>query len=374
VIYADCAAQYPPLEAAVDAAENAMKLFGNPSSVHSFARENAKLIFEARKVVASAVGAKPSEIVFTASGSEADTTAVFSAAREGLKHKRNKLLIFSCEHSAVVNSAKAAQEIFGCELVFVPCLENGSVDLSALSQLADEKTALVSVMHANNETGIIQPIAQAAKIAHSYGALFHTDAVQTVGHIPVNASDIGCDMLSISAHKFGGIAGAGALCCRKNIKLYPLILGGGQENGRRAGTQNTAAICAMGAALDKMCADMDENMLYVSRLRDMLEGLCGEIEGVRVVGGDRVPGILCVYVSGQDGERLSLLFDREGICVSSGAACSTGTDETGRVLTAMGFDRDAAKGALRFSLCERNTEQEIRQTADIFRKILSAKG
>lgn len=373
MIYADCAAQRPPLKAAAEAAVYAIGCWGNPSGVHDRAAGAAKLIFEARKTVAEVLGAQASEIIFTASGTESNNMAVFSAAQWGAENNRRKLIIFTAEHSSVLAAAQQSARLFGCRVEFIPCRADGRVDTDALRSMADGETALVSVMHANNETGIIQPLAEIADIAKGVGALFHTDAVQTAGHIPVDVKALGCDMLSLSAHKFGGIVGAGALYCRSGVKLNPLICGGGQERGRRSGTQAVPAIYAMGAALKAEAESMRENMITTAALRDSLQAQLSDIEGIVVVGAEseRVPGTLCVCLPNNDGERLALLLNREGICVSSGAACTTGSDAASHVLTAMGIDAQTAKGALRFSLCHENTQAEIDTIAAKLKEIIA---
>lgn len=370
MIYADCAAQRPPYKEAADAAVYAMQSFGNPSGLHSVSSSAARLLFDARRRTAAALGAQPSEIIFTASGTEADNLAVFNAAERLPERKR--LLIFAAEHKAVLNSALNAEKYLGCRVEYIPCLPDGTADMCALEKMLGPDAALVSLMHANNETGVIQPVREAARLAHSCGALFHTDAVQTAGHIPVNVKELGCDLLSVSAHKLGGIPGAGALCCRANIKLLPLIAGGGQERGVRAGTEALPAICAMGAAIEKSCAEMERDAEYVSGLRDLLQMLLSENEGVIFPGADaeRVPGTLCACFPNQDGERLALMLDRAGICASSGAACTTGEPGASHVLEAMGLPQNVSRGALRFSLCERNTAEEMHIIAERVKELI----
>lgn len=372
MIYADCAAQRPPLKAAAEAAIYAIGCWGNPSGVHERAAGAARLIFEARKTVAGVLGAQTSEIIFTASGTEANNTAVFSAAQWGAENNRRKLLIFAAEHSSMLAAAQQAARLFGCSVEFIPCRTDGRADTDALRSMADGETALISVMHANNETGIIQPVREAAGIAKSVGALFHTDAVQTVGHMPVDVNALGCDMLSLSAHKFGGIVGAGALYCRAGVKLKPLICGGGQERGLRSGTQAVPAIYAMGAALKAEAENMIENTTKTAALRNSLQAQLCSIEGMVTVGAEveRTAGTLCVCLPDNDGEKLALLLNREGICVSSGAACTTGSDAASHVLTAMGINPRLAKGALRFSICHENTQEEIDTIAAKLKEII----
>lgn len=372
MIYADCAAQRPPREEAVQAVMEAIRSFGNPSGVHDVSSRASAMLFDARKKVAEALNAEKTEIIFTASGTEADNTAVFSAARNGAEKGRNKLIVSSVEHSAVLNAAREAQKLFGCTVELIPCSKDGTADMEALAKMADDRTAMVSLMTANNETGVIQPAREASAIAKSCGALFHTDAVQAAGSIPVNVRDIGCDMLSLSSHKFGGIAGAGALFCRENLDLFPLLYGGGQERGRRAGTQAVPAIYAMGKALEAACSAMDEESAYTAKLRDGLEELL-DIPGAVKAGSaaKRLPGTACVCFPGRDGEELALRLNRLGVCVSSGAACSAGSSEASHVLDAMGISSETSKGALRFSLCSVNTEEEIYEIAEKVKKVLA---
>ncbi len=369
MIYADNAAQCPPSREAIDAAVYAMNNSGNPSGLHSRSSVAARLLFEARRKVAAALGAQQSEIIFTASGTEADNLAIFNGAANGSRHK---IIVFAAEHKAVLNSAKSFTRIFGGAVEYIPCLPSGTADLDALAKMADGDTALVSLMHANNETGVIQPVAEAARIAHSVGALFHTDAVQTAGHIPVSVRELGADMLSISAHKFGGIAGAGALWCRANLKLLPLISGGGQERGLRSGTEALSAVSAMGTALEQACSAMAQNAARVSAMRDNLQERLSDIAGVRFPGGDsvRLPGTLCAVFPGHNGEQTALMLDRAGICVSAGAACTTGDAGASHVLTAMGISPAEAECAVRFSLGAENTADEIEIIAEKVHEII----
>ena len=369
MIYADNAAQHPPFAEAVEAAAAAAVAYGNPSGVHGRSSAAARLLFGARVRVAAALGAQPAQVIFTASGTEADNLAVFSAAVRG---KRRKLIIFAAEHKAVLNAALSAERYLGSRVEYLPSLPDGTADLAALGRMLDGDTALVALMHANNETGVLQPVSQAAQMAHAAGALLHTDAVQTAGHVPLDVCSLGCDTLSISAHKFGGIPGAGALWCRSNLPVAPLITGGRQERGVRAGTEALPAICAMGTALELAAARLDGSVKYVTELRDGLMRGLADIGGVVFPGAEsaRVPGILCACFPGHDGERTALLLDRAGICVSSGAACTTGDPGASHVLAAMGVPAELARCAVRFSLGEGNTAAETETIAETVRKIM----
>ena len=374
IIYADCAAQSRPLPAAVDAAAEAMRLFGNPSGVHRCSKAGARLLFDARKKVAAAIGAQPAEIVFVSSATEAANTAVLSAARECRKRGRTRLLVFSCEHHAVLNAADNAAAMLGVTVELIPCLRDGRVDLAAFEKMCGEDVCLCTLMSVNNETGVIQPVKDFARIAHSCGALMLCDAAQSVGHLPVDAGDMGCDMLSLSAHKFGGIPGAGALFCRNGLTVAPLIAGGGQESRRRSGTEALPAICAMGAAIEASVSSMDENGRHIAKMRDRLESrLCGH-PSITIVGADaeRAPSILCVCAKNTDGEALALYLDREGICASSGAACTTGSDSASHVLLAMGVDKALARGSIRFSLDTAITEDDVDAIADAVMRIIDS--
>ncbi|MBE6753328.1 MAG: cysteine desulfurase [Ruminococcaceae bacterium] len=370
-IYADCAAQHPPRQVAIEEAMCAIRNFGNPSGVHSAASDAAAMLFEARRKTAAALGAKPSEVVFTSSGTEADNLAIYNGSMQGMRQGRNRLLVFVGEHKAVINAAKMTERI-GMTVDYVPSTPDGVADIMKLEHMLDDKVAMVSLMYANNETGVIQPVKQAAQLAHKCGALFHTDAVQAVGHIPVSVKDIECDMLSLSAHKFGGIVGAGALYVRDNLPIVPQMAGGMQERGRRAGTEALPAIYAMGAAIEAAYADMEREAAHTEKLCSVLKERLKHIDNICFPGenAERLPGVLCLLLPGKDGERIALLLDREGICASSGAACTTGDAAASHVLTAMGYDERAAKGALRFSFCAENSFADAERIAEVLLRII----
>ncbi|MBE6760175.1 MAG: cysteine desulfurase [Ruminococcaceae bacterium] len=374
IIYADCAAQSRPLPCATEAAAEAMNLFGNPSGVHRCAKAAARMLFDARRKVAAAIGAQAAEIVFVSSATEAANTAVLSAAREGRKRGRTRLLIFACEHHSVLNAAHNTADLLGAAVELIPCRSDGTVDLAAFEKMCGDDVCLCALMSVNNETGVIQPVKEFARIAHSRGALVLCDAAQSVGHLPVDVGDMGCDMLSLSAHKFGGIPGAGALFCRNGLTVAPLIAGGGQESRRRSGTEALPAICAMGAAIEASVASMADEGRRVAELRDRLEAKLSAHQSISVIGNqaDRAPSILCVCARNTDGEALALYLDREGICVSSGAACTTGSDSASHVLLAMGIDKTLARGSIRFSLDTAVTEEDVDAVAEAVVRIVDS--
>ncbi len=360
-IYADCAAQARPRPEAVAAAENALRLYGNPSGVHSCAKNSARLIFEARRSTAQAISARPSEIYFTGSATEANNMAIYSAAAYGAANGRMRMLVFAGEHHSVLRPAESIARRTGMTLELIPCRADGAADIAALEKMCAQDVCLCALMHVNNETGVIQPVTHAAAAAHRHGIRVLTDASQSVGHIPVDVNALGCDYLTLSAHKFGGISGAGVLWCRNGIAPEPLVLGGGQERGRRAGTEALPAICAMGAAVGAAVSAMNGASLRIASLRQRLEQQLAAHPRIHVIGAEapRTASILCVCVEGADGEQLALQLDREGICVSSGAACTTGDESASHVLSAMGIDGGLAKGALRFSLDTELTEPDV---------------
>jgi len=366
VIYADCAAQSRPRPEAIEAARNTLELYGNPSGVHRSAKAAARVIFEARGRVARAINARPSEIYFVSSATEANNTVILSAAREGVKQGRNRILVFAGEHHAVLYAARNAAALTGTSVEYVPCRTDGIVDLAAFEKMCAKDVCLCALMTVNNETGVIQPVADFRKIAHACGALFLTDAAQSVGHIPADVEAIGCDFLSMSAHKFGGYAGAGALFCRNGLSFLPLICGGGQENHRRSGTEALLPIAAMGAAIEAAIGGMEHENSRIREMRDLLEKRLSSRSDIMIIGSDapRIDSTLCVCLKNTDGEAFALYLNMEGICVSSGAACTTGEDAASHVLTAMGVSPEYIRGSLRFSFDAHTTEEEIERIAE----------
>ncbi|MSO83187.1 MAG: cysteine desulfurase NifS [Acidobacteria bacterium] len=335
--------------------------FGNPSSVHHFGQRAKAVIDQARSAVAALIGADPSEVVFTSGGTESDNFAVRGAA-EALEHTRRRHLIASTiEHEAVLNTLKALTRR-GWEATLLPVGETGIVSPDDLRTALRDDTALVSVMHANNEIGTIQPIAELARIAHERGALFHTDAVQSAGKIPIDVKGLGVDLLSISAHKFHGPKGVGAIWIRRGLRILPLMTGGKHERNRRAGTENVPGIVGMGAAADVARAKMADEGARVSALRDRLEtGVLRAVPGTIVNGSRtlRVPNTTNISFDRTEAESLLIALDLDGIAVSTGSACSSGTLEPSHVLKAMGFPPHRTQNSIRFSLGAGSTEADV---------------
>lgn len=333
--------------------------FGNASSVHAAGREARKAVDEARERVAAAVNARPDEIVFTSGGTEADNLAVKGVAWHGREQGRDGVVVTMIEHHAVLDPARwLARQGFRVREVGVDA--NGVVRLDALEAAVDDKTALVSVMWANNETGTVEPVADAARIARAAGAMFHSDAVQGVAWLDVDAR--AADLLSLSAHKIGGPKGVGAAVVRRGVKVQPLMHGGGQEREVRSGTYNVAGIVGFGAAIESWVAARAGEGARVAALRDRLEErITAGLPDVRVNarGAGRLPNNLHLCLERIDGESLILLLDAAGIAASQGSACSSGAAEPSHVLAAMGVPREAARGALRLTLGPSTTEAEV---------------
>lgn len=360
-IYLDHNATTPLVSPALDRfCRVAGEVWGNASSVHHFGQQAKAVLDGARASVAGLLGAEPSEVVFTGGGTDGDNAAVRGAAEALEPSGRRHLVVSSIEHEAVLQTAKALGKR-GWRVTFLPVGASGVVEPDALAAALGDDTALVSVMHANNEIGTLQPIAELAALAKARGALFHTDAVQTAGKRALDVRALGVDLLSISAHKFGGPKGAGALWIRRGVRLLPFMTGGRQERGRRAGTENVPAIAGMGAAADHARATMAETAPRVAALRDRLErGILEGVPGTAVNGtGARVQNTTNISVDRVESESLLIALDLEGVAVSSGSACSSGTLEPSHVLKAMGFPHHRTLNSLRFSLGASNTEEEI---------------
>lgn len=334
--------------------------YGNPSSLHTTGQEAAEKLLEARESVAANLGAEAREIYFTSGGSEADNQAINTAAVLGARKGKKHIISTAFEHHAVLHTLNKLEKQ-GFEITLLDVHKNGIVTAEEVKNAIRENTCLVTIMFANNEIGTIQPIAEIGAVCKEKGVLFHTDAVQAAGHVKINVKEMNIDMLSISAHKFHGPKGVGALYCRKGILLQNLIEGGAQERGKRAGTENLPAIVGMAQALDDACKRIDENAEYVSALRDrLIEGL-SKIEH-SVVNGDvknRLPGNVNMCFEGIEGESLLLLLDMKGIEASSGSACTSGSLDPSHVLLAIGLPHEVAHGSLRLSICEENTQEEI---------------
>ena len=361
MIYADNAATTKMSKRAIEAMlPYFSEGYGNPSSLHSAGQRAAEALVSARKRIASCLNALPREITFTSGGSEADNQALLSAARLGAKQGKRHIVSTAFEHHAVLHSLKRLEEE-GFSVTLLPVPENGILSAQAVEEAIRPNTCLVSVMYANNEIGTIQPIAEIGAICKRKGVLFHTDAVQAVGHLPIDVEAQHIDLLSLSAHKFHGPKGVGALYARKGIPLMPLIEGGAQERGKRAGTENIPAIVGMAAALEETCAGMEERSARLKVLRDRL------IDGLReiphsILNGDREKRLTSnvhFCFEGIEGESLLLLLDDRGICASSGSACTSGSLDPSHVLLAIGRPHEIAHGSLRLSLSEETTEEEV---------------
>jgi cysteine desulfurase len=346
--------------------------FGNPSSLYSYGGEAKGAIEEARAKVADLIGAQDEEIVFTGSGTEADNFAIKGVAFAN-ESKGNHIITSSIEHHAVTETCKFLERR-GFSVTYLPVDEYGLVDPHDVKKAITGKTILISVIHANNEMGTIEPIAEIGKVAKEAGVYFHTDAVQTVGHIPVDANELGVDLLSISAHKLYGPKGVGALYIRKGTKLIPFMHGGEQERRRRASTENVAGIVGLGTAAELARQEMDEEVQRLTRLRNrLIKGLLERIDHVRLNGHPqkRLPNNINVSIDFVEGESMLLNLDLEGICASTGSACSSSSLEPSHVLLAMGLAHEQAHGSLRFTLGKWTTEEEIGQVLEVLPRIVA---
>ena len=360
-VYADNAATTKMSQTAINAMLPYMeRVYGNPSSLHSVGQEAAEALQSARETIAQCLGASPNEITFTSGGSEADNQALLSAAWLGLRKGKKHIISTAFEHHAILHTLKKLEK----EGFEVQLLDVGPLGNIAAQQVADAirpDTCLVTTMYANNEIGSILPIAEIGAVCREKGVLFHTDAVQAAGHLPIDVKAQNIDMLSLSAHKFHGPKGIGVLYARRGVPLTSLIEGGAQERGKRAGTENIPAIMGMAAALKEACEHMEANAAHVTHLRDrLIEGLSqiphSALNGDPV---NRLPGNVSFCFEGIEGESLLLLLDSKGICASSGSACTSGSLDPSHVLLAIGRPHEVAHGSLRLSLSEWNTDEEI---------------
>ena len=371
-VYADNAATTKPRPVALEAyVRTAGNFYGNPSSLHSVGQRAQEVLTDCRERIARILGCSQKEIIFTSGGSESDNQAIFSAARWGAMKGKKKIISTAIEHHAVLHALKKLEKE-GYEVVLLPVDEKGIVRMDELKKAVDENTCLVSVMLANNEIGTIQPVSEIGAICREMKIPFHTDAVQAVGHMPVNVKELNCDYLALSAHKFGGPRGVGALFVRTGAPLFPLIEGGAQERGKRAGTENLPAVAAMTAALEDAMAHLEEATKKVTALRDKLIENLSKIPHSALNGDrdNRLSGNVSFCFEGIEGESLLLLLDEAGICASSGSACTSGSLDPSHVLLAIGRVHDVAHGSLRLSLSEETTEEEIEYMSQEIPKVV----
>ena len=371
-IYLDNAATTKMSEVAIKAMIPYMnEIYGNPSSLHSVGQEANEALQNARERIAKLLGCEPKEITFTSGGSEADNQAIISVAKLGERKGKKHIISTAFEHHAVLHTLEKLEKQ-GFEVTILDVHENGLISAEQVRNAIRDDTCLVTVMYANNEIGTIQPIAEIGAVCREKGVLFHTDAVQAVGHLHINVKEQNIDMLSLSAHKFHGPKGVGVLYTRKGIPLTTLIEGGAQERGKRAGTENIPAIMGMVTALEEACAKIEENTAKLIALRDKLIAGLSEIPH-SILNGDakqRLPGNVNFCFEGIEGESLLLLLDDKGICASSGSACTSGSLDPSHVLLAIGRVHDIAHGSLRLSLSEENTEEEIDYTIKAVKEVV----
>lgn len=363
MIYVDNAATTKMSRTAIDAMLPYMEeIWGNPSSLYVAGQKAAEALWSARERIAACIGADPREIYFTSGGSEADNQAILSAARFGQRSGKKHIISTAFEHHAVLHTLKKLEKE-GYETELLDVHENGMIYPEQVAEAIREDTCLVTIMYANNEIGSVMPIPEIGAICRQRKVPFHTDAVQAVGHLPVNVQEQNIDLLSLSAHKFHGSKGIGVLYARQGVPLVNLIEGGAQERGRRAGTENVPAIMSMAAALEEACAHMDQNTEKLLRLRDKLIDGLSRIPHSALNGDKekRLPGNVNFCFEGIEGESLLLLLDDKGICASSGSACTSGSLDPSHVLLAIGRPHEVAHGSLRLSLCADNTEEDVEE-------------
>lgn len=360
-IYADNAATTKMSDVAVRAMlPYLQEIYANASSVHLLGQRSAAALFSARQQVAQVLNCAPKEVFFTSGGSEADNQALISAAALGKKQGKCHIISTAMEHHAILHTLEAL-EAQGFTVTLLRPQADGIVTATQVAEAITDTTCLISVMYANNETGAIQPIREIGALCRKRGVLFHTDAVQAAGHLTINVQRDNIDMLSLSAHKFHGPKGIGLLFAKSNIQLTSLIRGGGQERGKRSGTENLPSIIGLATALKDAQEHMQQNTAYITGLRDALRNGLDKIDGAGFNGSREhcLPGTVNYSFHGVNGETLLSLLSNEGICCSSGSACSAGSLEPSHVLLALGLSHETAKSALRFSLCEYNTMDEV---------------
>ena len=361
MIYADNAATTKTSEVAINAMLDCMKIFwGNPSSLYDFGQKAAEKLNQARKIISDCIGANVEEIYFTSGGSESDNQAILSVAKVGARKNKKHIISTAFEHHAVLHTLnKLEREGFEIELLDVH--ENGLITAEQVKNAIREDTCLVTIMFANNEIGTVQPIEEIGKICRERKIIFHTDAVQAVGHLPIDVKNLNVDMLSASAHKFNGPKGTGFLFVKKGVQLFNLIEGGAQEKNKRAGTENLPAICGMAVALEDACKNLDATNKKIIDLREkLIEGLAkiphSAINGDK---NNRLPGNVSFCFEGIEGESLLLLLDDKEICASSGSACTSGSLDPSHVLLAIGRPHEVAHGSLRLSIDENISVDDV---------------
>lgn len=371
-IYADNAATTKISQTAMKAMISAMEnSYGNPSSIHQIGMAANDALQTAREQIARCLGCMPKEIFFTSGGTESDNQAIVSAAMLGAKQNKRHIISTAFEHHAVLHTLRRLKEQ-GFEIQLLDVGAEGNITAAQVEEAIRPDTCLVTVMFANNEIGSILPIAEIGEVCRAHGVLFHTDAVQAAGHIPVNVREQNIDMLSLSAHKFHGPRGIGALYVKRGIELISLMEGGGQERGKRPGTENLPAIMGMAAALKEECTLMEQNEAKVTAMRDrLIQGLSqipySILNGSRE---KRLPGNVNFCFEGVSGESLLLLLDSRGLCASSGSACASGTLDPSHVLLALGLSPEIAQGSLRISLDISNTEEEIDYMLEVIPQVV----
>ena len=372
-IYADNAATTKMSRAAIDAMLPYMDgLYGNPSSLYAFGQRAKEALEDARARIAACLGCEAKELTFTSGGSEADNQAIRSAAALGARRNKRHILSTAFEHHAVLHTLKRLEQE-GFQVTLLDVHENGLVTPEQVREALRPDTCLVTVMYANNEIGTVQPVSEIGAVCREAGVLFHTDAVQAAGHLPIDVRRQNMDLLSLSAHKFHGPKGVGVLYARRGVALTNLIEGGAQERGKRAGTENLPGIMGMAAALEESCAHLTENAATVSALRDRLIAGLSEIPH-SVLNGDpakRLPGNVNFCFEGIEGESLLLLLDEKGICASSGSACTSGSLDPSHVLLAIGRPHEIAHGSLRLTISEETPEEDVEYLIEAVRDVVA---
>ena len=378
-VYLDNAATTPISEVALQAFIEQSRLVGNASSLHTFGRDVRKAVEEARERIAGLIDSHASEIIFTGSGTEANNLALKGAFwnrnKDGVA--RNVIVISAFEHHAVLDPARWLEDCEGAEVVQVPVTREGFINLEALEEIVRERhdeIALMSIMHSNNEVGTLQPISQVVAIADEFAIPVHSDAVQSLGKVPLSFKELGLFAMTISAHKVGGPIGVGALVLRKGVDITPILHGGGQERDIRSGTLNSAGIVAFAAAVQSAIRDLDTNSAKIRYLRTkLISSLQSEVSDVKLNGvleGETLPGIANISFQRTESDSLLLLFDAEGIACSTGSACSAGVQEASHVLMAMGLNEKEARSSLRFSLGTANTDTDIEYLQTCIKRVI----